>query len=64
MVNIKQNIETFMLIKVGNWGLKVSRTKSMASRKHTAFIVLFGIMSSEEGTVGVEYSFFIFLKLT
>ena len=48
-VNIKQDTETFILIKGGNQGLKVSGTKSPASRNHTAFIVLFRIISSEEG---------------
>ena len=37
-VNIKQDTET---VKVGPGGLKVSGTKSPASRNHTAFIVLF-----------------------
>ena len=36
-VNIKQDTET---VKVGTGGLKVSGTKSPASRNHTAFIVL------------------------
>ena len=38
IVNIKQDTET---VKVGTRGLKVSGTKSTASRNHTAFIVLF-----------------------
>ena len=58
-VNIKQDTETFIL-KVGTGGLKVSGTKSAASRNHTAFIVLFGIMSSEEGAIGAGYSFLFF----
>ena len=57
-VNIKQDTETFILIKGGNWGLKVSGTKSTASRNHTAFIVLLRIMSSEEGVVSAGYRFF------
>ena len=71
-VNIKQDSETFILIKGGKGGvLKVSGTKSAASRNHTAFIVLFRIASSEEGSLGAGYSFFsyfissvIILKVT
>ena len=37
-VNIKRDTET---VKVGTGGLKISGTKSPASRNHTAFIVLF-----------------------
>ena len=48
-----------------NGGLKISGTKSAASRNHTAFIVLFGSTSSEEGAIGAGYGgggcFFIFL---
>ena len=68
-VNIKQDTKTLILIT--GWGLTVSGTKSPASRNHTAFIVLFRIMSSEEGAVGggcrVFYYFissFIILKVT
>ena len=43
--------------------LKVSGTKSAASRNHTAFIVLFRITSSEEGAIGAGYSFFITIIL-
>ena len=66
-VNIKQDTET---VKVGTRGLKVSGTKSTASRNHTAFIVLFRMMSSEEGDMGGGYrvyyfiSSFIILKVT
>ena len=66
--NIKQDTET---VKVGTWGLKVSGTKSTASRNHTPFIVLFRIKSSEEGLwvedIGFVYYFmssFIILKAT
>ena len=62
-VNIKQDIETFILIKGGNWRLKVSGTKSRISRNHIAFIALFGITSSEEGNVGAGYSFFLIIIL-
>ena len=51
-VNIKQETETFILIKGGNQGLKFSGTKSPTSRYHTAFIVLFRIRSSEEEVAG------------
>ena len=47
-VNIKQDTETFILIK--------NSTKSTASRTHTAFTVLFGITLSEEGAVGARDS--------
>ena len=57
---IKQNTETFVLVKGGNGGLKFSRTKSTASRNHTAFIVLFRIMSSEEGAIGAGYRVLLF----
>jgi len=40
---------------VGTGALKVSGTKSAASRNHTAFIVLFGIRSSEEGAIGAGF---------
>ena len=43
----------------GTRALEVSGTKSTASRNYTAFIVLFGIMSSEEGGIGEGYSFFL-----
>ena len=57
---------------MGTGGLKVSGTKSPASRNHTAFIVLFRITSSEKGVVGAGYMFyyyyfissFIILKVT
>ena len=62
-LNIKQDTETFILIKGGNWELKVSGTKSAASRNHTTFIVLFRIRSSEEGAIGAGYSFFFLLIL-
>ena len=42
---------------MGTGGLKVSGTKSAASRNHTAFIVLFRMTSSEEGVVGAGYRF-------
>ena len=47
-------------------GLRVSGTKSTASRNHTAFIVLFRIVSGEEGAIGAGYSLFfiIILKVT
>ena len=44
---------------MGTGGLKVSGTKSPASRNHTAFIVLLRIMSSEEGAVGGDIGFFL-----
>ena len=45
---------------MGTRGLKVSGTKSTASRNHTAFILLFfRIMSSEKGVVGAGYRFFL-----
>ena len=48
---------------MGTGGLKVSGTKSTASRNHTAFIVLFRMTSSEEGVVGAGYrGFFYYLK--
>lgn len=56
-VNIKQDTET-LILKVGTGGLKVSGTKSAASRNHTAFTVLFRMTSSEEGVVGAGYRFF------
>ena len=46
-INIKQNTETFILSK--------SRNRRTASRNHTAFIVLFRMTSSEEGTMGGGY---------
>ena len=49
---MKQDTETFMLSK----GTKSTTT----SRKHTAFIVLFRITSSEEGVIGAGYSFLKF----
>ena len=70
-VNIKQDAETFILNKVGTGGLKVSGTKISTSRNHTAFIVLFRLISSEKGLwvedIGFVYYFtssFIILKGT
>ena len=60
-VNIKQDTETFIFIKGGKGGLKVSGTKSTASSNHTAFIVLFRIISSVEGVVCAGYNSFIIL---
>jgi len=48
---------------VGRGELKVSGTKSAASRNHTAFIVLFRMTSNEEGAVGAGYNSFIILKV-
>jgi len=48
---------------VGTGGLKVSGTKSPASRNHTAFIVLLRIMSREKGVVGAGYRVFFFIIL-
>ena len=42
---------------MGTRGLKVSGTKSPASKNHTAFIMLLRITSSEKGVVGAGYSF-------
>ena len=39
----------------------MSGTRSTASRNHTAFIVLFRIMSSEEGAIGGGYRVVFFL---
>jgi len=54
---------------VGTGGLKVSGTKSTASRNHTAFIVLLRMTSSEEGAVVggyrvclLFYKFFYYFK--
>ena len=58
-VNIKQDTETFILSKGGNRELKVSGTKSPASRNHTAFIMLLRIMSSEEGAIDGGYRGFL-----
>ena len=54
-VNIKQDTETFILSKDGNWGTQ-GLSKNSTSRNHTAFIVFFSIMSSEEGAVGAGCS--------
>ena len=62
-VNIKQDTETFILIKGGNQGTQGLRDQSDASRNHIAFIVLFRIMSSEEEPVGAGYGFLIILKV-
>ena len=53
-------------MKIGTGGLKVSGTKSVASRYHTAFTVVLRIMSREEGVVGAGYRFClkIVLKVT
>ena len=59
-VNIKQDPET---VKVGTGGLKVSGTKSSASRNHTAFIVLLRMTSSGKGVVGAGYRGFFFIIL-
>ena len=53
-VNIKQDIETFILIKV-------SGTKSTTSKNLTAFIGLFRITSSEEGAIGGGYRILLLL---
>ena len=63
-VNIKQDIETFILIKYGDQVTQGLRDQNAASRNYAVFIVLFRITSSEEGAVGAEYSSFIMLKVT
>ena len=46
-VNIKQDIETFILIKYGDQVTQGLRDQNAASRNYAVFIVLFRITSSE-----------------
>ena len=56
-VNIKQDTETFILSKGGNQGTQGLRDQEHCLKKPHTFIVLFRIMSSEEGAVGAGYRF-------
>ena len=59
-VNMQQDTETFILTKGGNQGTQGLRDHKRCLKKPTAFIVLFGIMSSEEGAIGAGYAFFYY----
>ena len=50
--------DTDIYLKVGTRDLKVSGTKTTASRNHTAFIMLLRITSMEEGVVDAGYRVF------
>ena len=59
-LNIKQDTETFILIKGGNWETQGQGPRATASKNDTAFVVLFRMTSSEERVVGAGCSFLLF----
>ena len=55
-VNIKQNTETFILSKGGNWGTQGLRDQEHYFEKpHCFYCGLLRITSNEEGVVGAGY---------
>ena len=59
-VNIKQDTETFILIEGGNLETQGLRDQEGRLKKPHAFIVIFGIMSSEDRAIGAGYGFFFY----